>query len=770
MPCSAIDIVINRETIVDVKGDDGQTKGLDNPAFQSSQSLSDIQLRQGTSSVADDKSLASSSAAEHTTELDFRNVYLRQREKKTLKQSCKAKCIKCCTCSSEKWKSTIDKILPCVKTVRKYNIKEDLLSDVVCGLTVGVTQIPLAMACAMLANLSPFVGLYTNFFPVLIYFLFGSSRHIAMGTAAIISLLTGSVITKLEDLESSNIGTEALNATANITVSPVVAAKLSDSTKIGIAMGLALLVGIVQLGMGVLRLGFVTTYISDPLVGGFTTGIGLLVITSQVKHLLGVTLPITEGMYQLIRTWIAIIEAILKTNIATVIISIISMAILYIVKEHINQRFKHKLKVPIPIEIVVVIIGTTVSYVWDYKTRFNVKIVGDLPTGLPKPMVPTIGRPDLYMSEIFIIAILGFAQSVSLAALMAKKHNYTTDSNQELVAYGLGNIFGSFFSCYPYAASVSGSFIQDSSGGKTEVASLFSAALIAVVIVWIGDLFRCLPNAILAAIIVVALKNLLLQFGDLPRIWRISRFDFFIWIVTCACTALLNVDYGLLIGVVFSFFTVVIRTQTAIVSSLGKIDDPNLYRNAKKYVTEQTEGIKIVDFNCPLYFANADIFVRKLQRITGVKPEKVSKQLRRGARMNAVEGKSTSSTENNKEDINEETSEDNAPYTVMNGHVKKSKPTRADICPVHHIIIDFSAVSFIDSVGAKIIKQVFEDYSKIDVTVFLACVAEDVWILLDTVELLKKYSGNIFPTVDVAVARAKKQVDNGVVDDAITYF
>ncbi|KAL3878609.1 hypothetical protein ACJMK2_030943 [Sinanodonta woodiana] len=751
MPCSAMDVITNREIIIDVINDDGQTKGLDKRAFQHSQSLPDVQLRQRPSSAADDTSPASSSPEEHTTELDFRNDYLRQREKKTLQQSCKAKCIKFCTCSSEKWKSTIDKILPCVKTVRKYKIKDNFLSDLVSGLTVGVMQIPQSMAFAMLANLPPVAGLYTTFFPVLIYFLFGTSRHIAMGTAAVVSLLTGSVITKFEDLESSIIGAVDLNSTTNSTVLPFAASKLSDSTKMQIVMGLALLVGIIQLGMALLRLGFITTYISDPLVGGFTTGIALLVCTSQVKHLLGVTLPRTEGMFQLIKTWIAIIEVILKTNIATVLISIISMAILYIVKEHINQRFKHKLKVPIPIEIVVFI-----------SMNFNI-------SRLPRPMVPTVERPDLYMSEIFIIAILGFAQSVSLAALMAKKHNYSTDSNQELAAYGLGNIFGSFFSCYPYSASVAGSFIQDSSGGKTEVASLFSAALIAVVIVWIGGLFRCLPNAVLAAIIVVALKNLIMQFWDLPGIWRISRFDFFIWIVTCACTALINVDYGLLIGVVFSFFTVVLRIQTAIVSPLGKIDDPNLYRNAKKYVTEQTEGIKIVDFNCPLLFANADMFVTKLQRITGVKPEKVSKQLRRRTRMKVVKEEITSPTENNKGDINAETLRDSSPYTVMHGHVKNTVPTRADICPVHHIIIDFSAVAFIDSMGAKIMKQVFEDFSKIDVTVFLACVADDVWVLLDTVELLKKYSGNIFPTVDVAVARAKKQVDNGVVEDVCTY-
>ncbi|KAK3606368.1 hypothetical protein CHS0354_042003 [Potamilus streckersoni] len=766
-----------------IPGDDRQTTAMENPAFQRTVSMTDIKHKKTEDSavVSNGRPPSHSGLKEQATETRVRNDYLLPKKKKSLRDSVSEKWSRCWTCSSEKCKKTVDKIIPCYKIIRKYKLKSDFPNDIICGLTVGIMQIPQGMAYSLLADLPPVVGLYTGFFPVIIYFFFGTSRHIAMGTAAVVSLLTGSVIAKFENLEKSNsvVSTLPYNST-NSTALDASEDGLSTHEKIGIAMAVALLVGFTQIGMGILRLGFVTTYISDPLVGGFTTGIAFHVGTSQVKNVLGITIPRTDGMFQVIRTWTAIFEVIEKTNPAPVVISVICMAVLYTVKEHVNQRFKHKLKVPIPIEIIVVILGTAASYIWNFEDLFHIKIVGDIPTGLPIPTVPTIRNVDLYITEICIIAIISFAQSVSLAALMAKKYGYSLDSNQELIAYGAGNVFGSFFSCYPYAASLSGSLVQESAGGKTQVASLFSASLIVVVIVWIGYLFESLPNCVLSSIIIIALKNLILQFLDLPRIWKTSRFDFFIWIVTCACTALLNVDYGLLIGVVFSFFTVVIRTQTAVISPFAKIDDVDLYRNSKKYATtEQDPGVKIVYFNSPLYYANSDLFATKLQRVTGVKPEKIRKQLRQRTMKSVLERKKHGFKNayfqdflpavNNIDDSSTNVSLDSPSGTLTNNDIPKQAPTRADICPVHHIVIDFSAIPFIDSMGEKILRQVFDEYSKIDIKIFLACIADDVWAVLETTQFLEKHSESIFPTLDHAVAAAKHN-DNNKGIEVITYL
>ncbi|KAL3878616.1 hypothetical protein ACJMK2_030950 [Sinanodonta woodiana] len=766
MPCLSTEIVTG-EIMVKMPYDDQQ--GVDNQGFTNEMKADNNENH----TFIDNGKLTSSHQDQPTTEANFRNEFLLPKENASLREVFSDQFKKCCSCSKERCNRIIDSLLPCYKVLRKYNVKLDLPSDIICGSTVGIMQLPQGMAYAMLAELPPVVGLYVSFFPVLIYFLLGTSRHVSTGTVAVISLLTGSVIAKITEVYKSDAGVNTLsNSSININDtggslgnSPDAFA-LPDDMKIGIAMSLCFLVGFTQIALGLLRLGIVTTYISDALVGGFTTGTAIHVGTSQVKNILGIKIPRTDGLFQIINTYYYIFQRIAQTNIPTLVISIICMALLYIVKEQVNQRFKKKLKIPVPIELLVVIIGTVTSYVWNFNKRFRVQIVGNIPTGMPAPSYPSFQHVDVYITEIFIIAIISFAQSVSLAALMAKRHNYSLDSNQELIAFGAGNVFGSFFSCYPYAASVSRSSVQESAGGKTQLASLVSSAMVLIVILWIGYLFESLPNCVLSSIIVVALKSLILQFLELPQIWRISRYDFVIWVVTCACTVILHVDYGLIIGLGVSFFTVVMRTQRAVVSPMSKISDTEVYRDPTKYSkAKQKPGIKIVGFNSPLYFANGDVFVTKLQRTTGVKPEKIKKQLRRMTIKHALARKDTLSvekTENGTTDV--------SINTAMNGNNTNYTPTRADICPVHHIVVDFSAVPFIDTVGAKILKQVLDEYSKIDIKVFLACVADDVWSVLDATKFLEKYSDHIFTSLDSAVAKALHGEDNQDFHCAVTYI
>ncbi|KAL3878614.1 hypothetical protein ACJMK2_030948, partial [Sinanodonta woodiana] len=758
-----------RQVLGKVLDDDQEGAGVDNPAFPPFLNMTEIKVEKiDNSAFIENGKLISSNQGPPTTEAKFRNDFLLPEENTSLRKVFGDQFKKCCSCSKERCNRIIDSLLPCYKVLRKYNVKLDLPSDIICGLTVGIMQLPQGMAYAMLAELPPVVGLYMSFFPVLIYFLLGTSRHVSTGTVAVVSLLTGSVIAKITEVYKSNTGVDTLlnnsgnaNGTGGSAENTPDVFVLPDDVKIGIAMSLAILVGFTQIALGLLRLGIVTTYISDALVGGFTTGTAIHVGTSQVKNILGIKIPRTDGLFQIINTYKYIFQRIAQTNIPTLVISIICMALLYIVKEQVNQRFKTKLKVPIPIELFVVVIGTVISYVWNFNKRFHVQIVGSIPTGMPTPSYPSFQHVDVYITEIFIIAIISFAQSVSLAALLAKRHNYSLDSNQELLAYGAGNVFGSFFSCYPYAASVSRSSVQESAGGKTQFASLVSCSMVLIVILWIGYLFESLPNCVLSAIIVVALKSLILQFLELPQIWRTSKYDFFIWVVTCGFTVILHVDYGLIIGLGFSFFTVVMRTQRAIISPMSKISDTEVYRDPNKYImAKQKPGIKIVGFNSPLYFANGDVFVTKLQRTTGVKPEKIKKQLRRMKLKHALARKNNCPADENTEGCTTEPATDVSSDTVMNNSITNYTPTRANICPVHHIIIDFSAVPFIDSVGAKVLKQVFDEYSTIDIKVFLTCVADDVWSVLDTTKFLKKYSDHIFTTLDNAVAMALLDEDN----------
>ncbi|KAK3606359.1 hypothetical protein CHS0354_041997 [Potamilus streckersoni] len=708
---------------------------------------------------------------------DYRNSYrLPNNPPESLTDLIRKEASSCCSCTPERRRKCLEKLFPVYRIMKKYNWKTDLPNDVIAGLTVGIMQLPQGMAYAMLAELPPVIGLYMSFFPVLIYFLLGTSRHISMGTVAVVSLLVGSVIARFYDLDivydivvgdgnsSFYNGTGTGNLSAFIVPSgmplqSVTKSRLPDDVKIAIATSLSLLVGIVQILMGICHLGFVTTYMSDALISGFTTGCAVHVFTSQVKYIFGLKIPRSDGMFQIIKTYIYIFEYISQTNYMPFVISVICITILYVVKVYVNQKYKSKLKIPIPIELIVVILGTVASYFANLAETHQVKVVGKVPAGLPTPSIPTMVHIDMYIIDIFIIAIIAFAQSVSLAALMAKKHSYSFDANQELIAYGAGSVFGSFFSCFPFAGSVSRSSVQESAGGKTQLTSVFSAILVLVVILVIGPLFEPLPSCVLSSIIVVALRSMFLQVQELPKIWRISRFDFLIWIVTFLCVVILHVDYGLLIGIVFSFFTVVIRSQKIKVVNLEKILEEDRYENpAKYYKTEAHPGMKIINFNSPLYYANGDIFVSQVYRVTGLTPEKVRKQLKKDSIKDPL-ATNRLGTVLLIGDSNLELHHNGKAGVVSNGKLSSTVLNLGLSSPLQHIIIDCSQITFIDSVGAKILKQIFEEYGSIDVDVFLAEVSDNVWDVLQASGFLDKYQDCIYVSVQDAVNSAFRLIE-----------
>lgn len=702
---------------------------------------------------------------------DFRKNYRRpDGPKQTVSEVCKEKVKSCCPCDKVSQKKCLTKRFPVWRIMRKYNWKLDLPSDIVAGLTVGVMQLPQGMAYALLAELPPVVGLYMAFFPVLMYFLLGTSRHISMGTVALCSLLTGSVISRFYDpalasivLGNTTVEDVASNMTSSITDDPI-KIELPEEVKINIAVSLTLIVGLVQLAMGFFRMGFITTYMSDPMVGGFTTGAAVHVATSQVKYALGLKIPRSDGTFQIIKTYALIFKHLHETNIPTLIVSLICMAILYTVKVQVNQRFKHKLRFPIPVELFVVIAGTLASHYMKFSENYKMKIVGHIPAGLPEPRIPSMPAVGVYSADGIIIAVVAFSQCVGLAALMAKKHGYSFDSNQELIAYGAGNLFGSFFSCYPYAASVSRSSVQDSAGGKTQLASVVSAILVVIVIVSIGPLFESLPNCVLASIILVALRSLFLQFLELPKIYKTSVYDFLIWVVTFLAVVVLHVDYGILLGMLFSFFTVVLRTQRANVENLQKINEVHVYENSSRYSqTQSVSGVKVVGFASPLYYANAALFAKQVYLLTGITPERRRKQLKKMAANGEVpfeplttrnstltlvhEPKELGSTLSlDYYDVVQPMPDGNTSPASPNGINGLTGPTS-----VRYIVLDFSRISFIDTVGAKAISQLVEEYESVKVNVVLSSVNDEVWRVLDVTGFLKNNEDKIFVTVDDAI-------------------
>ncbi|TMS02821.1 Prestin [Larimichthys crocea] len=518
-------------------------------------------------------------------------------------------------CSSEKAKAVALSFLPILTWLPNYPLKQYLFSDVVSGLSTGVVQLPQGLAYAMLAALPPVYGLYSSFYPVLLYTFFGTSRHISIGTFAVISLMIGGVVVReVPDSMFYVLPANGSNVTAFLDV------KARDDRRVQVAIVLTTLVGIIQFALGLLRFGFVAIYLTEPLVRGFTTAAAVHVVISQLKYLLGVKTQRFSGPLSAIFSIKAVFSDITSTNISTLILGLGCIVFLYGIKD-LNERFKKKLPIPIPGEIIVVIVSTSISYGMSLSDDYKVDVVGEIPTGLRSPAIPEFSLLPNLVTDSFAVAIVGFSMGISLAKIFALKHGYSVDGNQELIALGLCNFISSFFQTFAITCSMSRSLVQESTGGKTQIAGLLASLVVLLVVVAIGFVFEPLPQVgeavevmtqsfqsvlsdglpfvcwfahmfiilcsvpqtALAAIIMVNLIGMFKQFRDIPTLWRTSKIELVIWLVAFVASVLLGLDYGLLVAIAFAILTVIYRTQSPKNAILGHVPGTGLYCDVDEY-------------------------------------------------------------------------------------------------------------------------------------------------------------------------------------------
>ncbi|XP_078409355.1 prestin isoform X1 [Cetorhinus maximus] len=702
---------------------------------------------------------------------------LHRREK--LKSSRSAKLLQYFRCSTEKAKSIFISFFPILEWLPKYPVKEYLLGDIISGLSTGVMQLPQSLAYAILAAVPPVFGLYTSFFPVLLYMVFGSSRHVSIGTFAVISLMVGGVAVKLAPDEMFDIS--PMNAT-NTSESH----EARDAMRVKVAAATAFLSGILQLCLGLLRFGFVVVYLAEPLIRGFTTAAAVHVFVSQLKYLLGIKTKRFGGPLSAIYTFIAVCSNIKKTNITAVIVGAICIIILLGVKE-LNDRCKAKFPAPIPVELIVVIISTGVSAAMNLTENNKVDIVGNIPTGLRAPVLPDFSLLPEIFTDCIAIAIVGFSMTISMAKIFALRHGYSVDGNQELIALGICNSVGSFFQTFPVTTSMSRSLVQESTGGKTEIAGGLSALVVLLVIVAVGYLFEPLPQTALAAIVMVNLKGILKQFLDIPFLWRISKFELALWIVAFIASLLLGLDYGLLVAVAFAIITVVYRTQSPKCRILGQIPNTDIYLDIEAYEeVQEIPGIKIFQSNASLYFANVDMYVSALHKKTDIDPAAILSAKKK------LEGKkkAQSAEERKKKTIlklvNRKSAKGAAEHEVVsvevpneqiqNGVLSVPETMEHDAnydeelavfiksaADTHSLILDFNPVNFVDSVGAKVLKMIIMEYGEIGINVVLAGCNESVVANLNTLDFFEKSvtRGLLFHTVHDAVLRCQNLASFG---------
>ncbi|KAG7216594.1 hypothetical protein INR49_023303 [Caranx melampygus] len=560
-----------------------------------------------------------------------RRVHQRQPTVSVLKSKLK----KATDCSVPRVRSTLTGFFPVVKWLPKYKLREYVWGDLMSGLIVGIILVPQAIAYCLLAGVEPIYGLYTSFYANIIYFLMGTSRHVSVGIFSLMSLMVGQVVDREvflagfdlnEDSKTSDLDVFNGSMDSNLTAGTQHTVELmglqcgKECYAITIAAALTFLAGIYQVMMAVFRLGFVSVYLSAPMLDGFATGASFTILTVQAKYLLGLKIPRHQGYGTVVVTWINIFANIHKTNLCDLITSAICISILVAGKE-IQDRYKDRLKIPLPTELVVVAGATLASHFGELNSVYGSSVSGHIPTGFIPPQVPRFCLMSRVALDAIPLAVISFAFTVSLSEMFAKKNGYTVRPNQEMLAIGCCNIIPSFFHCFTTSAALAKTMVKDSTGCQTQVSSLISALVVLLVLLFFAPFFYALQKCVLACIIIVSLRGALRKFKDVPAKWRASKNDAIVWLVAMSATALISVELGLLVGIVFSMICIIYKTQSPKVSLLGRASNSDLYEDVDEYKDlTPPPRVQVFRFQAPLYFANKDSFLESLYKAVGVEP------------------------------------------------------------------------------------------------------------------------------------------------------
>jgi sulfate permease, SulP family len=460
----------------------------------------------------------------------------------------------------------VERSIPAIGWLKGYR-RSDLTGDVSAGLTVAVMLVPQGMAYAMLAGLPPVIGLYASTVPLLVYALFGSSRQLAVGPVAIVSLLTLSGVSQLAEPGSGEF--------------------------VALAALLALMTGVIQLGLGLLRAGFITNFLSHAVISGFTSAAAIIIGLSQLRHLLGVRLAADHSVFELL--WEAL-RRLGEVNPYTAVIGAASIAALVVAKK-VAPRF--------PAPLLVVALATALTRALQLDAR-GVSIVGEVPGGLPGVVLPATG-PDALLALLpaaLTISFVGFMESIAVAKSIASREKYRIDANQELKGLGLANLAGAAFSGYPVTGGFSRSAVNYQAGARTGLASIITALLVTLTLLAFTSLFHYLPNAVLAAIVMVAVYGLI-DVKAARHLFHLKQVDGWTLVLTFLATLLIGIEQGILLGAAFSLLVFIWRSAYPHVARLGWLARERVFRNVERYPeVELVSGVVILRVDASLYFAN----------------------------------------------------------------------------------------------------------------------------------------------------------------------
>ncbi|KAF9676776.1 hypothetical protein SADUNF_Sadunf08G0038200 [Salix dunnii] len=645
----------------------------------------------------------------------------------------------------------IDRFLPCSRWIRTYKWREHFQLDLMAGLTVGIMLVPQAMSYAKLAGLHPIYGLYTGFVPIFVYAIFGSSRQLAIGPVALVSLLVSNVLGGI------------VNS--------------SDELYTELAILLAFMVGILECIMALLRLGWLIRFISHSVISGFTTASAIVIALSQAKYFLGYDIVRSSKIVPLIKS---IISGAHKFSWPPFVMGSCILALLLVMK-HLGKSRKQFRFLRAAGPLTAVVLGTLLVKIFHPS---SISLVGEIPQGLPSFSIP---KKFEYARSLIPTAMLitgvAILESVGIAKALAAKNGYELDSSQELFGLGLANILGSFFSAYPSTGGISGgsfsrSAVNNESGAKTGLAGVVAGIIMCCSLFFLTPLFEHIPQCALAAIVISAVMGLV-DYDEAIFLWHVDKKDFVLWIITSTTTLFLGIEIGVLVGVgaslafvihesanphignwdllhhiicslhnhsyelchllhhinygndivyifvmalfVFLFFlfelledqislvALVNLINGQIVAVLGRLPGTTVYRNVEQYPEAYTyNGIVIVRIDAPIYFANTSFIKDRLRE-----------------------------------------------YEV---DADKSSRRGPEVEKIYFVILEMSPITYIDSSAVQALKELQQEYKSRNIQICISNPNRDVLLTLTkagVVELIGKewYFVRVHDAVQVCLQR-----------------
>ncbi len=478
-------------------------------------------------------------------------------------------------------KFKLSNYFPILDWGRKYR-GDTFINDGIAAIIVTVMLIPQSLAYALLAGLPPQVGLYASILPLVAYAIFGTSRTLAVGPVAVVSLMTAA-------------------AAGNM-------AAQGSPEYLAIAVLLALLSGLMLFFMGLFKLGFIANFLSHPVISGFITASGILIAVSQFKHILGVKV----SGHNLLEIGQSLINQIPQTNIPTLIIGGASTVFLFWVRGNLKPLLikfglSDKLAgIGTRVGPVVAVVISILVVAGMGLEKSGVKIVGDIPKGLPPISAPHFDMAlwTSLLGSSLIIAIIGFVESVSVAQTLAAKRRQRIDPDQELIGLGASNIAAAFSGGYPVTGGFARSAVNFDAGAETPAAGAFTAIGIALATLFLTPLLYALPIATLAATIIVAVLSLV-NVGAIKQAWSYSKSDFAAMMATIVLTLTIGVEAGVMAGVAISIGMFLFRSSRPHYAIVGQVRDTEHFRNVERHDVITSPRVLTLRVDESLYFANA---------------------------------------------------------------------------------------------------------------------------------------------------------------------